>query len=215
MYYTCYLATIFAVEKNNYMIDHIYKNKTRLLTLDNAPEILTILEGKSKVSKVDKIDLPTESWEVTVTETLVASNKRVIGYFENGKLVSFLVQSIGRHIPVWHMMILGTSSSAPWNYKKNGLEYCWANAMNYAETLGLYKIYWCLPTHWARTQDRTICTSDVWKRYDIYIEDVILPYEYPMWEDQKVSFGKYTKPHLVTVKLGMLKNEFRTFNQKI
>ena len=201
--------------ENDYMIDQIYKDKTRILTLEDAPSILKILEGKSKVSKVDKIDLPTESWDATVMETLTAGNKRVIGYFEKNKLVSFLVQVIGRQIPVWHMTLLGTNSSAPWNYKKNGLEYCWANAMDYAETLGLYKIYWSLPTHWARTQDRTVETSDVWKRYNIYIEDIISPNEYPIWEDQKVSFGNYSKPHSVTIKIGILKNEFRTFSQEI
>ena len=81
----------------------------------------------------------------------------------------------------------------------------------YAENLGVYKVYWSMPTKWARTQTKTIHTSDVWKRYDIYTEAIIPPYQFPKWEDQGISFGKIPKPHNVTVKLAILKNEFRFF----
>jgi hypothetical protein len=192
------------------MIENNYYKSTRLLTTDDIPSILEILSTAVKISKNDKI--PNTEIEHLVNTAITSNDDRVVGYFQEDKLVSYLFQTMSKRMSTWHMMLLGTRSIENWNYKKNGLEYCWANAMDYAENLGVYKVYWSMPTKWARTQTKTIHTSDVWKRYDIYTEAIIPPYQFPKWEDQGISFGKIPKPHNVTVKLAILKNEFRKFN---
>lgn len=189
------------------MINDDYKKYTRELTIEDVPSALDVLKHKSKVSKIDKE--PDSISEYAILDAI--KNHRIIGYYEDNKLVSFLVQVIGKKLSAWHMTMLATNSEHTWNYKKNGLEYCWANAMDHAEKLGIYKIYWSLPSKWARTQRRTYMTTDVWYRYDIYIEDIILPNNYPKWEEHKTAFGDKLKPHEVTVKLAVLKNEYRSF----
>ena len=191
------------------MIDQGYQKCTRLLTSSDIPNMLEVLGNTSKVSKVEKAN--NTEIENAIKLSLENENERVIGYFDEGILVSYLVQVMSKRISSWHLAVLGTRSTESWNYKKNGLEYCWANAMDHAEQLGIFKVYWSMPTRWARTQIRTIHTSDVWKRYDIYTEDIVDPYQFPKWEDHKISFGKIPKPHNVTIKLATLKNEFRRF----
>lgn len=192
------------------MIDQVYQKFTRVLIPDDISSILEVLDNTNKISKVEKSN--NAEIEQLIVTALTSYDNRVIGYFQEDKLVSYLFQTMSKRMSTWHMMLLGTRSTEGWNYKKNGLEYCWANAIDYAEKLGVYKMYWCMPTKWARTQIKTIHTSDVWQRYNIYTEAIILPYQFPKWEDQGVSFGKIPKPHTVTVKLAVLKNEFRKFN---
>jgi hypothetical protein len=72
-----------------------------------------------------------------------------------------------------------------------------------------------MPSSWARTQLRTINTSDVWKRYDIFIETIIPENTFPIYGEYKISYGKVLKPHKVVVKQALLKNEFRKFSQDL
>lgn len=195
------------------MIDQVYKTCTRSLTSKDIDSIIAVLDSKSKISKVDKPD--NKILEDHILKNITNDDCRVIGYFENNVLVSLLSQVISKRMSAWHMTMLGTNSNSVWNYKKNGLEYCWANAMDYAEQLNIYKIYWSLPSKWANTQRRTYQTTDVWYRYEIYTDNIIEPNCFPKWDDQKISFGVIPKPHEVTVKFAVLKNEFRIFGNKL
>jgi hypothetical protein len=172
--------------------------------------MLEVLDNTSKVSKVEKAN--NTEIENAIKLSLENENERVIGYFDEGILVSYLVQVMSKRISSWHLAVLGTRSTESWNYKKNGLEYCWANAMQYAESKNIYRLYWSMPTVWARTQYRTINTSDVWPRYDIYIESHIPAGVLPIYDEYKISYGKKLKTHDVVIKQGLLKNEFRKFN---
>lgn len=196
------------------MIDKKYTECTRLLTVDDIPKIKEIFELKTSISKIPS-DESKSKVEFNIESEINNPNHRLIGYFENGELVSFLSQVIASKMPAWHMPMLGTKSTHRWNYTLNGLEFCWANAMDFAEQHGIYRIYWALPKSWSRTQLRTINTSDVWKRYDIYIESELQPYEFPFWPEQQVSYGNLPKPYEVVVKMGVLKNEHRKFDIKI
>lgn len=195
------------------MIDQFYQSVTKELTQQDISSILEILDQKDKISKVDKVD--NEQLKEIILSALSNDNERIIGYFVNDVLISYLAQYFSKRMPAWHMTMLGTRSKFPWNYKKNGLEYCWANAMDYAEKLDFYRIYWSLPSRWARTQQKTYMTTEVWYRYNIYIEDVIELNNFPKWDEHKISFGKILKPHDVTIKMAVLKNEFRRFSIKI
>ena len=193
------------------MIDQIYKNKTKVLTVDYAEEIYNILKTHNSIGKTPYV----ETLEESVRNSEISSknpNIRVIGYFEENKLISFLVQRMSEKIPAWHMTLLGTISKHPWNYKLNGLEYCWANAMDYAESKNIFRIYWTLPARWAKTQVKTYKTTDVWYRYNIYIEDIIPPGSKPLWTEHNTSFGEKNRDYESVVKLGVLKNEYRSFN---
>jgi hypothetical protein len=176
---------------------------------------MSIINVKNKISKTDKNELEPESFDEHIKHVLTQDNQRVIGYFENNTLVSFLSQVLVNRLCAWHMTMLGTNSPHNWNYKKNGLEYCWANAMDYAEQQGIYRIYWSMPEHWARTQSRTMKTSDVWPRYDIYLEEEVNAGNFPLWDEHKISFGKHLKPHNVVIKQALLKNEHRRFSTTI
>lgn len=196
------------------MIDQEYKNKTKVLTLEHAEDVYKIIKHHNVIGKSPY----TETLEESVKNTergLGNPNIRTIGYFEGNKLISFLVQQLSEKIPAWHMTLLGTISNHRWNYKLNGLEFCWANAMDYAESKNIFRIYWSLPLRWARSQQRTYMTTDVWFRYNIYIEDVITPNKKPNWLEHHISFGEKFKSHDTVIKLGILKNEYRPFNLRV
>ena len=190
------------------MIPDDFLKNTRLLTVSDSDEMFDIIKHRDTISKVLSTDTTKEDFVISLENP----NSRTIGYFENKKLISFLVQTFTPRIPAWHMTVLFTISDSSWNYKKNGLEYCWANAMHYAESKNIFRIYWAMPAVWSRTQHRTIKTSDVWQRYEIYVEEVLPPDMFPSYDEYKISYGKKLKPHDVVIKQGLLKNEFRKFN---
>ena len=195
------------------MISDNFLKNTRTLTMDDCEAIFNIVSYRDTVSKAP---VPTQNYKEfkdNLSKSFdPAASTRFIGYFENDKLVSYMAQVYSRLMPVWHMAVLSTISSSSWNYKKNGLEYCWANAMSHAESKNIYRIYWSMPASWARTQYRTINTSDVWKRYEIFVETIIPANTFPVYGEYKISYGKVLKPHDVVIKQGLLKNEFRTFS---
>jgi hypothetical protein len=193
------------------MISDDFLKNTRQLTTVDSNEMFDIITYRPTVSKVPTPEVNKED----IVKSLESPNTRCIGYFENNKLISFLVQDFTPKIPAWHMTVLFTISDSHWNYKKNGLEYCWANAMQYAESKNIYRVFWAMPASWARTQTRTIKTSDVWQRYEIYLEQFVPPGIMPSYDEYKVSYGKKIKPHDVVIKQGLLKNEFRKFNQQV
>lgn len=193
------------------MIALDFLTNTRALTKDDCDEMFNILTSRSTISKVPSDNVTKED----IVKSLEDSNTRCIGYFEDNKLVSYLLQVFTPRIPAWHMTVLYTISDSSWNYKKNGLEYCWANAMHYAESKNIFRLYWSMPASWARTQNRTIKTSDVWQRYNIYLEEVLPANTIPIYDEYKISYGVKIKPHDVVIKQGLLKNEFRPFNKQI
>lgn len=183
----------------------------KLLTFEDAGDIFKIITAHQSISKVPYRETREEFLE-KIKHTFQNPNARCIGYYENNKLTTFLIQLLSDKIPAWHMTLLGTTSEHRWNYSLNGLDMCWGDAMNFAEDKGIYRLYWALPRKWARTQDRTIQTSTTWPRYEIYIESIIPAGQYPEWPEYKPSFGEKIKPHDTVIKLGVLKNEYRKFN---
>lgn len=187
------------------------------LTKDLIPAdldaIMQIIKHKNKITGIN-----TEHYDLNFFEKQISRfldpypNKdlgRVIGYFENNILISFLTQQFTERGPMWYMTMLGTNSLHRWNYKLNGLEHCWEYAMTRAENAGIYKIVYALPTAWSRTQRRTIKTSDVWQRYEIFYDCVIPAGTVPKWPEHKNVFGTLTKEHDVLIKTAILKNEYR------
>lgn len=193
------------------MITVPYKDHTRLLQIEDLKSIYEILDKHKSIGKLpfsESFDDFTKRMSVNFQDV----NTRCIGYFEDGKLITFLIQHVSDKIPAWHMTLLGTISSNAWDYSKNGLDMCWANAMDYAENKKIFRFYWALPKKWARTQSRTILTSTVWPRYEIYTESTVPPNTVPVWPEYKPSFGDKLKPHETIIKLGVLKNEYRNTN---
>ena len=115
------------------------------LTISDLSAIMDIIRPKNKITgiHIEKYDL--SFFENQISKFLEPyPNKdlgRVIGYFENDDLVSFLTQQFTERGPMWYMTMLGTKSSHRWNYKLNGLEYCWAYAMSRAERNEIYKVF--------------------------------------------------------------------------
>jgi hypothetical protein len=190
------------------MIPNTFLENTRVLTIYDADSMFEIVTSRSTISKMPLDEISKED----IIKSLEDKNTRYIGYFEENKLISYLSQVFTPRIPAWHMTVLYTISTHHWNYKKNGLEYCWANAMQYAESKNIYRIYWSMPAVWGRTQQKTIKTSDVWPRYEIYIEDILPSGVFPKYDEHKISYGNKLKMHDVIIKQGLLKNEFRKFN---
>lgn len=198
------------------MIDQSYKDCTRLLSHRDLDDIMSIVSVKSKITGVDIKKYDLDFFKESISQFLEPFPNtelgQVIGYFENGVLISFLTQQYTSRSPMWYMTMLATRSPHPWNYKMNGLEMCWANAMDRAESMGTYRILWSMPVAWANSQRRTIKTSDVWPRYEIYNEVVVKSNTLPQWPEHKNVFGKLVKDHDVLIKSASLKNEFRRIN---
>jgi hypothetical protein len=190
----------------------------RDLTTIDLDSIMDIVREKTKITGIDinKYDLLYFKNEISRFLEPYPNKDlgRVIGYFENNELISFLAQQFTERGPMWYMTMLGTKSSHRWNYRLNGLEHCWAYAMARAENAGIYKIVYALPTSWARTQRRTLKTSDVWQKYDLYYDCIIPAGSMPVWPEHKNVFGSIVKEHDVLIKTAILKNEFRPDNIK-
>jgi hypothetical protein len=190
----------------------------RDLTTTDLDSIMHIVREKNKITGIDinKYDLLYFKNEISRFLEPYPNKDlgRVIGYFENNELISFLAQQFTERGPMWYMTMLGTKSSHRWNYRLNGLEHCWAYAMARAENAGIYKIVYALPTSWARTQRRTLKTSDVWQKYDLYYDCIIPAGSMPVWPEHKNVFGSIVKEHDVLIKTAILKNEFRPDNIK-
>lgn len=185
----------------------------RDLTINDLDSIASIVESKSKITGIDIKNYNLIYFKNEISKFLQPYPNedlgRVIGYFEEDQLISFLTQQFTSRGPMWYMTMLGTKSSYRWNYKLNGLEHCWAYAMARAEHAGIYKIVYSLPVAWARTQRRTLKTSDVWQKYDLYYDCIIPAGSMPTWPEHKNVFGKLTKEHDVLIKTAILKNEYR------
>lgn len=191
----------------------------RDLEFADLGQIMDIISSKSKITGIDIKDYDLSFFEEEISLFLEPYPNRhmgrVVGYFKDNKLISFLTQQFTARGPMWYMNMLGTRSEHHWNYKLNGLEDCWAYAMARGERNQIYRILWTMPVSWARTQRRTIKTSDVWNRYEIYHECIIPAGEMPMWPEHKSVFGKIVKDHDVLIKSAVFKNEYRPVNFKI
>ena len=183
------------------------------LNLGHLDAIMDIIRPKNKITgiHIEKYDL--SFFEDQISRFLEPyPNKelgRVVGYFEDEELISFLTQQFTERGPMWYMTMLGTKSSHRWNYKLNGLEHCWNYAMTRAERNEIYKIVWSMPVSWSRTQRRTIKTSDVWPRYELYYDCIVPAGQLPKWPEHKNVFGQMIKDHDVLIKSAILKNEYR------
>jgi hypothetical protein len=188
----------------------------RDLTITDLDSIMKIIEPKNKITGINIKKYDLDYFRNEISRFLEPyPNKdlgRVVGYFDNDKLQSFLTQQFTRRGPMWYMTMLATNSPTRWNYKLNGLEYCWKHAMNRAEQVGIYKIVYALPVAWAKTQRRTLNTTDVWHRYEIFYDCIIPAGTLPVWPEHKNVFGLIPKEHDVLIKSAILKNEYRPAN---
>lgn len=188
----------------------------RDLTITDLDSIVNIIESKNKITGIDIKKYNLDYFKNEISRFLEPyPNKdlgRVIGYFEEDVLVSFLTQQFTGRGPMWYMTMLGTNSVHRWNYKLNGLEKCWSYAMNRAERSDIYKIIWAMPLSWGRTQRKTRNTSDVWNRYEIFYDCIIPAGTLPGWPEHKNVFGSIPKEHDVLIKSAILKNEYRPAN---
>lgn len=189
---------------------------TKDLTLNDLDSVMQIIEHKNRITGISIKNYDLDFFKDQISRFLEPyPNKdlgRVVGYFEDDKLVSFLTQQFTERGPMWYMTMLGTNSSHSWNYKLNGLEDCWKYAMDRAERAEIYKIVWAMPLSWARTQRRTFKTTDVWYRYEIFYDTIIPAGSFPKWPEHKNVFGTLVKEHDVLIKSAILKNEHRPTN---
>jgi hypothetical protein len=189
-------------------------NNVRDLTISDLGQLMDVISSKNKITGIDIKDYDLDYFKNEISLFLQPyPNKdlgRVVGYFKDDQLISFLTQQFTSRGPMWYMTMLGTRSPNRWNYKLNGLEDCWAYAMARAERNRIYRVLWAMPTAWARTQPRTLKTSDVWQKYDLYYEGIIPAGELPIWPEHKSVFGKLIKNHDVLIKSAVLKNEYRS-----
>jgi hypothetical protein len=174
---------------------------------------MDVINSKNKITgiSIDDYDLDYFKDEISLFLQPYPNKDlgRVVGYFEDDQLISFLTQQFTSRGPMWYMTMLGTRSPNRWNYKINGLEDCWTYAMARAERNQVYRVLWTMPAAWSRTQRRTLKTTDVWQRYNIYYDGVIPAGELPAWPEHKSVFGKIVKNHDVLIKSAVLKNEYR------
>ena len=188
-------------------------NNVRDLTTNDLDSIMNIIENKNQITRIKIKNYDLSFFKNQILKFLEPyPNKefgRVIGYFENGDLISFLTQQFTSIGPMWYMTMLATKSPHTWNWQLNGLDRCWEYTMARAERNNIYRFIWSMPAAWSRTQRRTLKTSNFLPRYNIYYDCIIPAGEFPIWPEHKSVFGELVKDHDVLIKSAILKNEYR------
>ena len=131
---------------------------SKLLTIESLPELKKIILSRQRVGgyPIDQ-DSAFETFEKLSACIEQPDNYSFVwGGYYNNTLCSILSQSFAKLIynpPVqnWLMsyLVVNPEWKSPWNYSKNGLDQCWKEAFQLAESRGIYNVRWSLPTAWA------------------------------------------------------------------
>lgn len=185
---------------------------TRLLTLEDLPNIVSILEKKKKISHT-----PAEEWNwdywIDQLQILLTDNKtRIIGCYEDSQLKAFVIQQILEKLPLWYMMLIAQDNDNKWLRKGHGdyLNLCLLDATEYAENKGIFEVLYVVPTKWLKTTRYTQPTSPVWSRYNVYVEEIIPAGILPKYTIHQVLCGSVPRLHDRAIKKCCLKMEHRS-----
>lgn len=162
---------------------------SKLLTIESLPSLKNIILSRQRVGgyPIDQDAALTTFQKLSGCIVEPDNYSYVWGGYYKDTLCSVLSQSFARPIhnpPVqnWLMSYLAVNPEwrSPWNYSKNGLDQCWKEAFQLAESRGIHSVRWSLPTAWAHTQERTKKTSAVWKDYTIKTYATVTAGEVPI-----------------------------------
>lgn len=182
-----------------------------ILNESHIDSVLNLLKNRKKFSQQP---ISEDVWN-TLSQGIKMSllnrhQHRIIGYVDT-ELRAVVSQSFHRDEPTWMMNFFASDKN--YNLFSNGhgdyINQCLLKAMYDAEEREVYDIYYSVPVQYLRTSQRTHHTSPAWNRYDIYIDKIIPPYTYPLFEMHKYAYGKVLKPHSVAIKHAVLKQEYR------
>lgn len=176
-------------------------------------EILDLVKKKKKFSQQPLTEEVLTNLQLGIRKALKNKFKnRIVGCIDNEKLTAVVSQSFDNTYPCWYMdyFISDDTSLTFNNGHGNYINACLLYAMQDAEARGFLDIYYSVPIHYIRTQQKTHMTSPAWSRYDIHVERIIPPNKFPVIEIHKAVYGSVLKPHSVVIKRATLKDNLRT-----
>ena len=184
-----------------------------ILESQHKDSVINLLSSRKKFSKQENTDLVLNNL-IDRTEICLDDGNihRIIGCFENEKLVAALSQSFSSRNPLWIMNYYVTNN----NYISLGkgyglyLEKCFTKAMTDAETIGAYDFWWSVPVKYAKNGPRLQLLSPSWSRYEVYTDAVVPENKFPIFDLHKHAYGSILKPHDVFIRHAVCKQEFRS-----
>jgi hypothetical protein len=184
---------------------------TKILTLEDLPDIIVLLKKKKRISHTFVDEWNWNHWTDQLQFLLTDDNTRIIGCFDDNKLKAFVIQQILEKLPMWCMILVAQDNDNKWLKKGHGdyLNLCLLVATEYAETKGIFEVLYTVPTKWLKTTRHTQPTSPVWSKYDIYIEDIIPAGTLPKYAIHQLLCGPVPRSHDRAIKKCCLKAEYR------
>jgi hypothetical protein len=183
----------------------------RFLTMDDLPDCMKIAPLKNRTGGT--VPLTLEGF-LGAFEKYFQDDEfcRVIGYFENNELVSFVCIRMFETTmrgKFWVISGLYTKNfKSYFSFNHSGIGELIKFAFDYAESRGWYEYYYC-------TAERVINVYErQWKRshshrYEHILLDVVPPNTKPFYELHWRLMGQEVKPVPMIVKKRALKQEFR------
>lgn len=163
-----------------------------------------LLRARQRVGKQLLSDEELEAAVVELHKSL--ENNRIVQYGafnERDELMSQLTQVFSSQpYDHWLMSFLSTNPKLElgWDYRVNGLDALWNAAFVTGNVHKVPHAIWSLPKGWARTQEKTVRTSSVWKRHDVISFAEVPAGEVPTDPVLRWAFGDRPKTYDVVIR---------------
>lgn len=158
---------------------------------------------------------------------------RSYGVFNNEKLIAAFTQQLGtRRVRTYHFgnLITHPEINAYYDVSANGIAQAFDLAVEDAELNGYNSFYWLTAVKgWNHREEAWYNASRTFKRYNVYIENVVMPGEKPKFSYEWIIMGEELhnipvaikfaklKPHLLHEKFqsaGLLKYDYVPLQEK-
>ena len=96
------------------------------------------------------------------------------GYFENNKLLSYIIVQLSTHRPVWYLQKVINDAKAVTTIPMKGIAALMSHVINFAEQKELFEYYSSIPLKYVKSHERIWCNLvPERKRYDINFDHII------------------------------------------
>jgi hypothetical protein len=183
----------------------------RFLITDDLPDCMEIAALKNRTGGTVPI---TSEGFLGAFEKYFQDDKfcRVIGYFENNKLISFVCIRMFENTmrgKFWVITGLYAKNFKNYfNFKNSKIGELINHAFNYTESMGWYEYYYCTAERVMNVYERQWKRSQS-HRYEHILLDIVPPNTTPFYELHWRLMGQEVKPVPMVVKKRVLKQEFR------
>jgi hypothetical protein len=133
------------------------------------------------------------------------------GYFENNKLLSYVIVQLSTQRPVWYLQKVINDATAVTNIPMKGIAALMSHVINFAEQNTLFEYYSIIPLKYVRSHEK------IWgnlvperQRYDINFDHVIPALTRSKYKEFDLILMKgSTWPHDMIVRHHILQQKYR------